>query len=388
MRYVLSTSTSTNVLSQLCFFLTKNSNPNIRDVLEGISTITSRYMISVRKPVTVVLRQVRAGVFAINNDQGLFTQRDNILLHQGKIIENMLTVPGPEFERKFLRTAEGRQEQDFHRFALLNEEVLIRSQIDCVRGDDPGCFFEIKSRAVTPIRYDLRNWQDYTDYELKSRLGEFESFQREYADLIRGSFLKFCFQMMIGDMEGAFVAYHNTSRFFGCQYIRLQEFINRLFENEYHARFVLLASVRLLKVVLDRVLATLGSDFQFCKIGFYSCNFSRKLIIMVEKSQQPLEETVQESPTELLKNEYHYFEKYPMRNPVHRFELRLVQFIDGVLDAGFYLPLNPGQVVDLRFDLKHLGPTDPRDYFNFLHEAYKIDGQVFDFTYNGTWVFV
>ena len=72
-----------------------------------------------------------------------------------------------------------------------------------------------------------------------------ESFEREYYDLIRSAFLKyryenlnlsnqvnsnlFSFQVRIGNMDGVIVAYHNTARMFGLQYIPLQEMDEALF---------------------------------------------------------------------------------------------------------------------------------------------------------------
>ena len=53
--------------------------------------------------------------------------------------------------------------------------------------------FEIKSRAVAPMRYDLENYQYYTDYSIKSTLGLVESHEREYYDIIRGAMLKYSF---------------------------------------------------------------------------------------------------------------------------------------------------------------------------------------------------
>lgn len=91
--------------------------------------------------------------------------------------------------------------------------------------------FEIKTRATSPIRYDLVNYKDYLDYELKTPLGRYESFEREYYDLIRGAFLKYGFQMKIGGMDGALVAYHNTQSIYGFEYIRTSEVLKRVFGN-------------------------------------------------------------------------------------------------------------------------------------------------------------
>lgn len=39
--------------------------------------------------------------------------------------------------------------------------------------------------------------------------------------MTRSAFLKYSMQVRIGDMDGIFVAYHNTARIFGFQYISL-----------------------------------------------------------------------------------------------------------------------------------------------------------------------
>lgn len=63
---------------------------------------------------------------------------------------------------------------------MLNNEVCIRSQIDCKSHDENGkpYFFEIKTRASAPIRYDLENYTNYLDYDIKYRTGSAESFER------------------------------------------------------------------------------------------------------------------------------------------------------------------------------------------------------------------
>lgn len=68
---------------------------------------------------------------------------------------------------------------------------------------------------MAPIRYDLDNYTNYLNYNVRSRGGTAESFEREYYDLIRGSFMGYGLQLMIGGMSGAVVGYHNTEKFFG-----------------------------------------------------------------------------------------------------------------------------------------------------------------------------
>lgn len=124
--------------------------------------------------------------------------------------------------------------EDHHRFMKLNNDICLRSQIDC-HSYDPVTkkpfVFEIKTRTVCPMRYDLVNYQDYFDYAVTQRSGLHSSYEREYYDLIRGAFLKYAFQLRIGRMDGAFIAYHNTKEIFGFEYIKRMEIDRRIFGN-------------------------------------------------------------------------------------------------------------------------------------------------------------
>lgn len=75
---------------------------------------------------------------------------------------------------------------DYHRFMKLNNNICFRSQIDCAAYDrvtgDPFVF-EIKTRAICPMRYDLPNYRDYLDYRILSHRGLHSSYEREYYDL-------------------------------------------------------------------------------------------------------------------------------------------------------------------------------------------------------------
>lgn len=71
--------------------------------------------------------------------------------------------------------------------------------------------------------------QEYLGYSLRRSHGLFESFEREYYDMMRSAFLKYNFQVRIGHMDGILVAYHNTRKIFGFQYISREEMDARLF---------------------------------------------------------------------------------------------------------------------------------------------------------------
>jgi len=59
------------------------------------------------------------------------------------------------------------------------------------------------------------------------------------------------FQARIGNMDGVFVAYHNTERIFGFQYIPLSEMDARLFGGRASGDAVFEKCLQLLEVVLE-----------------------------------------------------------------------------------------------------------------------------------------
>ncbi|KAL9035715.1 MAG: hypothetical protein Q9214_006456, partial [Letrouitia sp. 1 TL-2023] len=73
------------------------------------------------------------------------------------------------------------------------------------------------------VRMDASNYEKGAGYQIKSRHGAWESYEREYFDMIRAAFLKYSLQVRMGRMDGIFVAFHNTDRIFGFQYISLPE---------------------------------------------------------------------------------------------------------------------------------------------------------------------
>ncbi|EDZ69373.1 YOR017Wp-like protein, partial [Saccharomyces cerevisiae AWRI1631] len=99
--------------------------------------------------------------------------------------------------------------------------------------------FDLKTRAVSAIRYDLSHVEsnnNQTGYEIDKVYGEFESLEREYFELIRSALLKYSLQARIGKMDGIFVAYHNISKMFGFQYLPLDE-LDYIIHSSYNSKF-------------------------------------------------------------------------------------------------------------------------------------------------------
>jgi hypothetical protein len=131
----------------------------------------------------------------------------------------------------------------------------MRSQLDCVDKRLPGTgVFDIKTRAALPIRIDQLNWEENSGYQIRQLTGPMESFEREYYDLIRSAFLKYSFQVRIGNMDGVMVAYHNTARIFGFQYVSLDEMDTCLFGAPGRGWPVFAKCVQLMEAVYEQII--------------------------------------------------------------------------------------------------------------------------------------
>jgi hypothetical protein len=160
-----------------------------------------------------------------------------VLLKMGKYMEKMFTTDADFFNDHFVLDLETNKpkkvltkqmlkqlnQEDYFRYMKAGN-MLLRSQIDC-RGEDADgkpLVFELKTRATAPLRYDIGNYIDYLDYSIVKFKGQHSSFEREFYDLIRGGFLKYIMQMKIGRMQGAAIAYHNTQKIYGFEYIPIE----------------------------------------------------------------------------------------------------------------------------------------------------------------------
>ena len=119
-------------------------------------------MVSQRKPVTVCLRRMdeKSDIWAVDSDSGIFSIEKSILMDLGKIIERFLTMDKTSFEQSLVKAhikadQPSMIEDDHHRFMKLNDQICLRSQIDCASIDEKTgkpFVFEIKTRSVCPMR--------------------------------------------------------------------------------------------------------------------------------------------------------------------------------------------------------------------------------------------
>lgn len=223
-KYIGSSSSMTGAMSQFHFLLSAWRPLDFSRLSQKMGGLTSFTAIT-RAPASIFLRY-RDGVYAIDADKEY--DSPNVLMMHGKSMEKLLTLEKEEFE-KYKKPKEGEEAplvdckpESYHYSTV--ESFLLRSQLDAYDSRLPGTgMFDLKTRAVAGIRMNLSNHESGMNYEIKDRFGLWESYEREYYDMIRAAFLKYSLQVRMGRMDGIFVAYHNIARIFGFQYISIDE---------------------------------------------------------------------------------------------------------------------------------------------------------------------
>ncbi|KAK7056724.1 hypothetical protein VNI00_002441 [Paramarasmius palmivorus] len=234
------------------------------------------------------------GVYAIDSDPTKVEETEkNILTWMGTLLEKYLTMNTEEF-LAYMRTqprlviedekVTDEETREAYRYSKSNKFVM-RSQLDCHDSRLPGTgVFDIKTRACMPIRMDILNFEESSGYLITKQQGLLQSFEREYYDLIRSAFLKYSFQARIGNMDGVFVAYHNTARMFGFQYVPLEEMDQRLFsEVPGVGDRVFQKCVELLEVVVDEIIACFPG--QSVKCTFETRQAGKDMDVWVEPAE-------------------------------------------------------------------------------------------------------
>lgn len=225
-KYIGSSSSMTSVLAHFHYLLSQWRPIDARTVSRGFPELLNTFTRLLRFPAAVFLRY-KNGSYAIDADKEF--DNANILMSLGKSMEKLLTLPKEEFERyrrssenKITREEEQAIPEPYH-YTTFGDFVM-RSQLDAYDPRLPGTgMFDLKTRAVVSIRMNATNFEQGLGYQIKGRYGTFESYEREFYDMIRAAFLKYSLQVRIGRMDGIFVAFHNIERIFGFQYISLPE---------------------------------------------------------------------------------------------------------------------------------------------------------------------
>ncbi|KAJ1329554.1 Mitochondrial protein Pet127 [Microdochium nivale] len=229
-KYTGSTSSMTAMLSHFHYLLSSWRPVNGRMMSAEFKPDSTRFTRLTRAPAAIFLHW-KDGCYAIDADKEFDSA--NILSMLGKSMEKLLTLPKHKFEKyrhvnsDQISEEERNAEEAFHYTGF--KDFMMRSQLDAYDKRIPGTgMFDLKTRAVVSIRMDAQNFHKGVGYEIRQRFGQWESFEREYYDMIRSAFLKYSLQVRMGRMDGIYVAFHNTQRIFGFQYISISEMDNCL----------------------------------------------------------------------------------------------------------------------------------------------------------------
>ncbi|KJR81205.1 mitochondrial mRNA processing protein [Sporothrix schenckii 1099-18] len=225
MKYSGSTSSMTSMLSHFHFLLSGWRPINTAHTTRSFTPESMSFTRITRGPAATFLHW-KDGTYAIDADKEFDTA--NILSMLGKSMEKLLTLSKEDFEkyrvtRSHELTEEERNDPESFHYSTFGD-FMMRSQLDAYDPRLPGTgMFDLKTRAVVSIRMDAQDFQRGLGYEIRQRFGQWESFEREYFDMIRSAFLKYSLQVRMGRMDGIYVAFHNTQRIFGFQYISINE---------------------------------------------------------------------------------------------------------------------------------------------------------------------
>lgn len=238
-KYSGSTSSMTSILCHFHFLLSHNRPPHTMHLSKFFPGDLTRFTETQKKPVSVFLRyNPHTNTHSIDSDGSM--SDDIIVSILGHQLEAMLTTPETVFES--YRKSNNTKNPPISAANTYNytecDKFLMRSQLDCYDDRLPGSgFFDLKTRAVCAVRHDMDYAQinDGTYYMINKLDGEFESYAREWFELIRSTMLKYSLQARIGRMDGIFVAYHNIRRIFGFQYVPLSE-MDKIFHSGHLIR--------------------------------------------------------------------------------------------------------------------------------------------------------
>ncbi|KAK4539813.1 hypothetical protein LTR36_010347 [Oleoguttula mirabilis] len=224
-KYVGSTSSMTGTLGHFHYLLSNWRDLNLNMLSRAFPDMSAKFTMINKAPNAIFLRW-RNGTYAIDADKEYDSA--NVLMMLGKSMEKLLTVPREEFERYRKGSANAitpdeKGEPESYEYTTMGD-FLMRSQLDAHDRRLPGTgMFDLKTRAVVSIRMDAASYQSMLGYELHTLQGNFESYEREYYDMLRSTMLKYMLQARMGRMDGIFVAYHNVQRIFGFQYVSIAD---------------------------------------------------------------------------------------------------------------------------------------------------------------------
>ena len=208
------------------------------------------------------------------------------------------------------------------------------------------------------MRYEIYNYIDYLDYEIVKYKGKHSSYEREFYDLIRGGFLKYIMQCKIGRMQGALVAYHNTQKVFGFQYIGLEEMEKRVFGCSEYSNVVFKSGLSMMEKIFDYVLedqdqihsASSSGQNKIFKIGFYANEYERFLNVLVEvfDDDQFYQERFKNVLPEYMRDPIDYYVSHKIQPQVYKYVVGVYPLLNGQFVDHSPILFEPGDSLEVK----------------------------------------
>jgi len=361
-RYQGSTSSVTSILAHIYFALSRFKPCNLSMLSDPFASMLSTFTKATRKPVALCLRPMENGVYSIDSQSLERIPSNLVLIDLGKSMEKMLTMSPGDFVGKLVKQRPGSpiappapyDEGPSTYNYMKVEDMLLRSQIDCYDPMLPytSQCFDLKSRAAFPIRYNILNYRDHLSYAITELVGTMRSYEREFYDMIRSCFIKYALQLRIGDMNGAFVTYHNTDRVFGFEYLPLHEIDRCVFGSSGLAE----ASFSLTCRILIDILNTLTSRWRGGTLRVFACaNYMRPEVELF----------VQEVKNDLGWSDFDEVEL--LNAPVSKFVVRVESLVNGVHQMG-PLRYEDGDRVEAYHSIEEV-PISPKEFMQILNRT-------------------
>jgi hypothetical protein len=386
-KYASSTSGISAALAHFFYKLTNFKNPHFYNLSQSFINQPLKFMMYQRKPTSIILERHTNNCYTVNKNSMFDNPNEIILLKMGKYMEKLFTTTTADFKKKYIKSQSsslelGESEEDFFKF-ISYDQFLLRSQIDCQGKDANGktIHYEIKTRAVAPIRYCIYEYQDYLDYEVEKLQGLHSSYEREYYDLIRGAFLKYYFQLKIGGMDGAFISYHNTQKIFGFEYIKLVDMERRLFGNSNFSDVIFKASIKLLQETLEVIIKDFNNEKLI--IGIFANEWTGVLDILIEPIDK---DTYSDFYTYNVEEIVDYYHLKGYRPKVYKYSVYVNSLLNNVVSTFSPIFFENNDTLNVRYFIQYEGLVSFDQYMKFVKEAYSYNNNInMEHEYTGSW---
>jgi len=270
----------------MIYYVVSNLRPlNFAHLSSAFAEENRGFTLMTRSPTAVILRPHENGIRSIVTEK--VDSGDNILSLLGQSLEKALTLDKKEFQRLLKGAPYPLVCDELDGYAhTLAGKILIRSQLDCFDPRLPRKTFDLKTRATLPIRMDIPNYKDHLHYKLETMHGLFGSYEREFYDMCRSALLKYNFQVRLGNMDGIFVAYHNTAEIFGFQYLSREVLDEFLFGNAATGNATFSIIAKLYDDLLERIVPLYPED-SILRLTFTISRTGSKMTVFVEEIPEP-----------------------------------------------------------------------------------------------------